>query len=69
MNYPTNLDGYTVKQLKEIGLCWFKENKTISEMIAQANWQGNIGTLYTPFASKIYITRDGKLHANKPKVK
>jgi len=67
--YPTNLNGYAMNQLKAFGVQWFQENKTVEEMISQAEWNGNLGILYTPFACKIWITRDGKLYANKPNLK
>ena len=67
--YPTNLNGYTRNQLKAFGIQWFQENKTVEEMISQAEWNGELGRLYTPFAYGIWITRNGKLYANKPNLK
>ena len=64
--YPTYLNGYTISQLKNITVKWYNENKTVSECLAQAEWNNGLGKLYG-FSCSIWITKDGKLHTNKPK--
>lgn len=63
---PENLSGYTVKELKQISLKWYSK-KSVEDNLRNAEWKNDVGVLFG-FACKVYITRDGKLHVNKPKI-